>query len=345
MSPPLPRLPHKTDRLTDQSNIPNFDSIRQTDGFKNVSLNNVLSATPSTEPTPPFISPDDSSLYLRTRDAAFELQVGLHELLGHGCGKLLQETSPEIYNFDIKNPPLNLLTGDNVKSWYKPGQTWSSVFGSLAGPYEECRAELVAMALCCDPSVLSVFGFEEAPPSKEWKDSMMPGHAGDIVFSSYLSMARSGIAALEFWDPKSRRWGQPHMQARFSILQTFLAAGQGFCRLEHVEDNGKLVDLCVRIDRGNVLDVGRPAVERYLLELGLCKATADFERGKSVFEGKTEVDEWWAEKVRPLVLEKRMPRKVFVQANTVVEGVCVGLKEYDVTPAGMIRSFAEREYI
>lgn len=65
----------------------------------------------------------------------------------------------------------------------------------------------------------------------------------------------------------------------------------------------------------------------------------------------TSVDEWWAEKVRPLVLKKKVPRKVFVQANTVLVedeggksgGPKVVLKEYDATREGMIQSFAERD--
>lgn len=181
-------------------NIPNYDDIRQNLGFKNVSLGNVLSAKAPNEPIP-FIKEKDLSIYQKYRDPAFEVQVGLHELLGHGCGKLLQETSPGEYNFDIKNPPVSPLSGQPIKTWYKPGQTWGSVFGSIAASYEECRAECVAMALSCDFSILQIFGFGDGTQN-------LDGEAGDVLYAAYLSMARAGIAALEFWDPKSRKWGQ-----------------------------------------------------------------------------------------------------------------------------------------
>ena len=115
---------------------------------------NVLSAKAPDEKIP-FIAESDLALYQKYRDAAFEVQVGLHELTGmmtsnvpggestrltihsgHGCGKLLQETSPGVFNFDVKNPPVSPVTGKPIATWYKPGQTWGSVFGGLAGAYE-----------------------------------------------------------------------------------------------------------------------------------------------------------------------------------------------------------------
>lgn len=176
-----------------------------------MSLGNVLSAKAPNEKIP-FIKESDLELYKKYRDGAFEVQVGLHELTGHGCGKLLQETSPGVFNFDKDHPPVSPLTGKSVTTWYKPGQTWGSVFGALAGPYEECRAELVAMFLSCDFPVLKIFGYGDGSVD-------LDGEAGDVLYASYLSMARAGLTAVEFWDPKSQKWGQAHMQARFSILK------------------------------------------------------------------------------------------------------------------------------
>lgn len=321
-------------------NIPNYDDIRQTEGFKNVSLGNVLSAKAPNEPIP-FIKDSDLEVYRENRDPAFEVQVGLHELLGHGCGKLLQETSPGKFNFDHEHPPTNPLTGKPVSTWYKPGQTWGSVFGPVASSYEECRAECVAMALSCDFSVLEIFGFGDGAED-------LRGPAGDVLYAAYLQMARAGVVALEFWDPKSRKWGQAHMQARFSILRTFLDAGAGFCELHHAKDD--LDDLTIALDRSKILSHGRPAVETYLRKLHIYKSTGDVVNGTKMYEDITHVDSFFAEKVRPVVLRKKIPRKVFVQANTMlIDGPDgrkhVSLKEYEATASGMIRSYAERTYI
>ena len=315
-------------------NIPNHDDIRQQVGFKNVSLGNVLSAKAPNEPVP-FIRPEDLSVYQANRDEAFEVQVGIHELLGHGSGKLLQETSPGEYNFDINKPPLNPLTNKPCTSWYKPGQTWSSVFGPIASSMEENRAELVAMALSCDFEILQIFGFGNGQVD-------MTKKAGDVLYASYLSMARAGVVALEFWDPKSRKWGQAHMQARFSILRTFLDAGGDFCKLEY-SDTENLSDLTIKLDRNKIRTHGRPAVEAYLQKVHIYKATADVDAGKTLYDTMTAVDTWWEHKVRKVVLERKTPRKVFVQGNTVEEDGKVVLREYEATMEGMIRSWAERD--
>ena len=314
-------------------NIPNYDDIRQNLGFKNVSLGNVLSAKAPDEPIP-FIRVQDQQLYRKYRDAAFEVQVGIHELLGHGTGKLLQETEPGVYNFDAKNPPVSPVTDKPVSTWYKPGQTWSSVFGSIASSYEECRAECVAMALGCDFEILQIFGFGDAKED-------MDNEAGDVLYVAYLQMARAGVAALEYWDPKSRKWGQAHMQARFSILRTFLDAGSSFVELKATQDD--LSDVEIYLDRSKILSHGRPAVEKYLQKLHVYKSTADFEAGKKLYDDITGVDEWWSEQVRPVVLQKKTPRKVFVQANTVLEGDQAVLREYPPTCEGMVQSYAERD--
>ncbi|KAE8376499.1 dipeptidyl peptidase [Aspergillus bertholletiae] len=316
-------------------NLPNYDDIRQNLGFKNVSLGNVLSAKAPNEPIP-FISEEDLEVYRKCRDPAFEVQVGIHELLGHGTGKLLQETAPGEYNFDMSNTPVSPVTGQPVSTWYKPGQTWSSVFGAIASSYEECRAECVAMVLSCDFSILKIFGFGNG-------EEDLTNDAGDVLFAAYLQMARAGLVALEFWDPKTQKWGQAHMQARYSILRTFLDAGGDFVRLSYTKED--LSDMEIHLDRSKILTHGRPAVEKYLQKLHIYKSTADFEAGKKLYDDITSVDEWWGSKVRDVVLQNKVPRKVFVQGNTILDGDEVTLKEYEPTLEGMIQTLKRRQLL
>lgn len=316
-------------------NIPNYDDIRQAEGFKNVSLGNVLSAKAPDEKIP-FMAAEDLALFQKYRDPAFEIQVGIHELLGHGTGKLLQETAPGVFNFDKASPPISPITNAPVETYYKPGQTWGGVFGSIAASYEECRAECVAMALSCEFSILKIFGFGDG-------ETDMDGEAGDVLYVAYLSMARAGVASLEMWDPKSRKWGQAHSQARFSILKCFLEAGEDFCRLDYKQED--LSDVVIRLDRAKILTTGRRAVEAYLQQLHVFKSTADVAAGTALYERMTDVEPvFWGQTVRGQVLKQKQPRKVFVQGNTVVDGDGrVVLREYEPSLEGMVASYGERD--
>lgn len=191
------------------------------------------------------------------------------------------------------------------------------------------------MALSCEFEILKLFGFGDG-------NEDMGNEAGNVLYAAYLSMARAGVAALEYWDSKSKKWGQAHMQARYSILRTFMDAGGEFCELKSTKND--LSDLEIWLDRGKILSHGRPAVESYLQRLHVYKSTADFEAGKKLYDEITSVDEWWAEKVRPVVLSKKQPRKVFVQANTVLQDDGdVKLVEYEATCEGMVQSYVERD--
>jgi dipeptidyl-peptidase-3 len=249
---------------------------------------------------------------------------------------LLQETAPGTFNFDFKNPPISPVDNKPVSTWYKTGETWGSVFGSIASSYEECRAECVAMALSCDFEILKIFGFGDGKTN-------MDNEAGDVLYAAYLSMARAGIASLEMWDPKSRKWGQAHSQARFSILKCFLESKEEFCKLDYKNDD--LSDLTIKIDRSKILTAGRKAVEAYLQKLHVYKSTADKETGTKFYNTMTEVEPvFWGEKIRGEVLRNKQPRKVFVQVNTVLDEASgkVSLVEYEPSLEGMIKSYAER---
>jgi dipeptidyl-peptidase-3 len=305
-------------------NIPNYDDIRLTVGFKNVSLGNILSARSGKEPIT-FLHESDRDVFTEYRNDSFEVQVGIHELLGHGSGKLLSELQDGTFNYDHENPPLG-LDGKPVTTYYKKGETWGSKFGSLAGAYEECRAEVIALYLITNRELLTIFGFTRE------KDQ------DGIIYSGFLQMARAGLLALEFWDPNSTKWGQPHMQARFSIMKTFLESGL----VELVYTKEDFSDLYIKLDKSKIETLGHECVKGYLRHLHIYKASGDVENGPKYFIDRSTVTPELAT-FRNAVLEARLPRKQFIQANTVIIDGEVVLKEYEESEVGMIQSFVERE--
>ncbi|PRP85376.1 dipeptidyl-peptidase III [Planoprotostelium fungivorum] len=303
-------------------NIPNYDDIRQTEGFKNVSLGNVLSAKP--KEAAPFIREEDQELYQSTEGPAFEVQVGIHELLGHGTGKLLQidESGKKNFPEDLVHP----LTLKKIDKWYKPGETYDTVFRSWASTIEECRAESCGIYLSTDENILRIFGHSNATSEE----------VHDVTYINWLLMCRAGLVALEFYTPSTGNWGQAHMQARFAILNVLLEAGQGLVQLEKTSNDVRVV-----LDRSKIKSVGREAIGRFLNVLQAYKSTADAESLVSFYSKySTPNGDFLA--LRDVVLSQKKPRRVFVQAHTFVEGGDVKVKEFEPTPQGIVRSYLER---
>lgn len=308
-------------------NIPNYYSIRESDGFKNVSLSNILSAkAPNEEIT--FVHESDLELYNKWDSRAFELQVANHELLGHGSGKLFTENTDGKLNFDPET--INPLTGKKVTTWYKPGQTPGSVLGEISSSLEECRAEAVAMYLANNERILNIMGYENQ------KDR------DDIVYISFLLMARYGLRALEFYDPSTGKHGQAHMQARLGITK-FMVQG-GLVEIKTVRDaNGNPENAYVKLDRQNVLQNGSKVMGELLCELQIRRSVADGAGARAFYTDLTTPPKEWVTDLRDIVLKKKQPRKIMLQANTIVVNGKVELKEHPLTPAGVIESLIERK--
>ena len=141
-------------------NVTQYNDIRQEEGFKNVIIANRMAAESQAQQYP-FIDPSEAEEFRRCKFAAYYWWVVLHELLGHGTGRMMTETDEGNYNFDIDNPPINPITGEPITCWYKPGQTWTGRFADLSTTVDECRAELVGAYLMDDLELLKLFGFNE----------------------------------------------------------------------------------------------------------------------------------------------------------------------------------------
>ena len=309
-------------------NLPNYNDIRQQNGFKNVIIANRMKAESDETRVSPFVGVPEAAAFQKHRYAAQYIWTVLHELLGHGTGKLVTEEDGG-YNFDIKSPPINPLNERPIDSWYRSGQTWSGMFGDIASAVEECRAELVAVYLMDDAELLALFGFTSESDIT----------AQDLTYNAYVQLGVKGLEGLEDYNIESGRWGQAHSRAQFAILRCLLMDGNGFMTIDW---NSAEDQITVHVDRSRILSDGKPALGRMLLRLQIYRSTADVKNCRDYYEDLSRVDgpylEW-----RRIVLAKVPPKMVFVQCNTFLEGEEVILKNYDATPQGVIQSWAERD--
>ncbi|XP_045446247.1 dipeptidyl peptidase 3 [Melitaea cinxia] len=305
-------------------NIPNYDEIRQNEGFKNVSLGNVIPAAYK-ESVIPFLSENDKQLLEKYRVAAFEVQVGLHELLGHGSGKLLRQNADGTFNFDkekVKNP----LTGKEIESWYTEGETYDSKFTTLGSAFEECRAEAVGLYLSLEPEILKIFGYEGQ-------------EAEDVTYVNWLSLLWNGAAkATEMYQPSTKTWLQAHARARFVLMRLLETEGNGLLTITE-EEVGK--NLLLKLERSRLATDGKKIIGDFLVKLQTIKATGDSAAGETLFDKYSRLDEPW-NRWRDIVMLHKQPRNIFVQPNTVLEGDGVRLRRYAASAEGQLASWVER---
>ena len=312
-------------------NIPNYDEIRQTEGFKNVNLGNIVSALKKPGNKTNYVSKGDHELIHEWELKSYEVQVAFHELTGHGSGKLFTRNKDGTFNFDetVKNP----LTGKPVGKFYDVGETYNSKFTTIGTSYEECRAEAVAIYLSTYEKAVNIFGFHG-------------DDAATVNYVSWLTMARRGIIALQAYSPDTKEWTQAHARARFVILQVMLNAGEGFATVKEITGKDGQPDLLLSLDRNKIESVGKPAIGQFLQKLQIYKTLGDDENGRKLFEELSKVKETGPHpfaKWRDIVLARKQPKSILVQANTVVgsDGK-VALREYEASHEGFIQSWAER---
>lgn len=300
-----------------------YEELRNRDGFKNLTLGNVLSCRFKSSKYP-FLSLEDQEIMEKYRDPAFKVQLALHELLGHGSGKLFRVDESGKLNFD-KNSVINPLTGGPIDKFYEPGETFDSVFKAMGSSYEECRAISVGLYLCFNREVMKIFGHTNDDEIE------------NLVYVGWLFMIYVGAGrALQNWNSTTKQWGQAHSQARYVIMRVLHEAGV----VTIVEtEPGKM--LRVELNREKVFSVGRETMGKFLCKLQVYKSTADHKSAKDLYDKYSSVNEQFA-KWRDIVVLHRDPMLLFVQGNTEIVDEKVQLKSYAANGDGFMQSWRER---
>ncbi|KAI0167004.1 dipeptidyl peptidase III [Hypoxylon sp. FL1284] len=308
-------------------NLPNYNDIRQDLGFKNVIIANRMVAE-SAAVQWPFIDDSEIETFQKHKYPAYYWWVVLHELLGHGTGKMMVEEPAGKFNFDPASPPLSPLDGEPIKTWYKPSQTWTGQFEDLATTVDECRAELVGAYLMDDTELLALFGYTDESEIR----------ASDLTYNLYQQLGVDGLRALSNFNVDGMKWGQAHSRAHFAMLKCLLRHGGGCVRVYHSKEAKKII---VNVDRSKIISHGKKALGEMLLRLHMYRCTADVQACREYYEDLSYVDaeclEW-----RQIVIDNKPPPLLNVQANTFIDGEAVTLREYEPTVEGIIQSWAER---
>jgi len=303
-------------------NLPNYDDLRENHGFKNYTLTNAASAPSGSAIR--FANEELGSLLPKYSKESMDLKVALHELLGHGSGRLLvQNVESGEFNFDKENL-INPVTNEKINSWYMSNETWQGKFNKLHSAYEECRADTVAL-------YLSHF--------KESYEILLKGRESewdDIQYVMWNGAVRKGILGLTYYDDKAEKWGQAHIIGNFVITKVLYEAG-GIVDIQITEKDGEEY-FNMEVKRDKIKTDGHEAIKKFLQKLHILKCIGDFDTAKEWFENYMKVDDFFM-KIREIVKKNKLPRRLeLMPVITLKDDGKVEYKVYDETHEGIVKS-------
>lgn len=298
-----------------------------TEGFKNVNLGNVY-PKPSMA-TLQFIDQQDMELMCKYSKESLTLIVALHELLGHGTGKLFTkniETGEINFPADAKNP----FTGEPITTHYTSNETWGQKFGRMHSGYEECRADVVALHLIHFEEVYEIFYADRT--KEEWND---------IYYVCWLDMIYGAIKGLQFFDTEKQIWGQAHVWASWAIFEVVRQYDSDIIRIEFVQGDDGQDSFTLKLNRDKLRTVGFKAIDEFLHKLHVYKSIGDFETAEKFFNSYSQVNETML-KVRDIVIARRKPRRLELQPGLRNADGKISYVGYEENHSGIVQSYIER---
>jgi len=299
-------------------NIPNYDDIRENEGFKNVYFGNVMPKAQGS--TVQFATPEQVKTLVDYTLRSYQVHVACHELLGHGTGKL-------IYRAEDGSCPTftDPITGDKFESCYEKDDTWSSRFGACSSAYEECRADTVGYFLCTLKEVYSLFGIEDH-------------EVEDMLWTNVMNQLRKGTLGLTLYNPETKKWGQAHTQGAWVITMWLYKNQQSKIVDFEILDN----DIRIHLDKANLVSEGKELIRKLLIVLQTYKSSGCVERGAKWFNEYSVVDDMFI-KVRDIVMANKKPRVLKLSHNLVrYNENTIAPVTYPENFAGIIHAYQDR---
>ena len=305
-------------------NLPNYLDIQETDGFKNVALINAYDNYDFN-----FLS-----TILYEKDVELEKKMGtkismfktaLHELLGHGSGKLFKINKNGEYNFD-KEKLINPLTKEKINSWYLPDETYETKFKAICRSLEEGRADYIALYLVFDKKAQQIFGFNE----EEYED---------VIYNMWLDQFIGGITGIGFY--YDHKWNNPYNQERFIFVNYILKKQNPNKKIFSFDIDKINYSFKLIINKNNLIEYGKNIVSELLKIIHISKCIGAFETAKRFFNEYGDV----SVELENIYYMIKWPKNIKKQMNIdlkIDEKENIKINEYPSTPIGFIKSVVDR---
>ena len=284
-------------------NLPNYDRIRDQHGFKNMYMSNNLRNYFINSDR--FVPKEDLPRIEKVATRCQELNVALHELIGHGSGKLFMEKENGSLNFDPATTP-NMLNPNDKVTWYKHNETWNTKFGQVSTSFEECRADVSALYLGYLPEAYTLFDIS----SEE---------INDVMWYMSVNYFRKAIFGMKVFEPKNQKWGQAHTQGNYVIFNYIFTNQDQTNKIVDIVLNEGETDFTLIVDEPRLHSEGRRLAGELLRALQQYRSTADSEGGTAFYNKYSEVNAFML-KLRAIVLGVECPVKLDLYFDIEREG-------------------------
>ena len=308
-------------------NLPNYLDIHDNDGFKNLTLLNAYDNYDN-ELLENLIFPKDIELIQKIGLKVSMLKTALHELLGHGSGKLFTVDEKGKYNFDKENI-INPLTKQKIESCYLPGETYESKFSVFCRALEEGRADYIALYLVYDKKAQKIFGFKE----EEYED---------VIYIMWLEIFIAGILGIGFY--KNRKWESPYSQERFILLNYIIKNQEQDKKIISFDIDELNHKFKIVVNKDNLMKYGRNILSKILIEIHVSKCIGDVKTAENIVNKYGIVDE------NMNYIYYMIPHTMSIQKEMNIDLIMeekdgkkiVQMNEYPSTPIGFIKSVVDR---
>jgi len=308
-------------------NLPNYLDIHDQDGFKNLTLLNAYDSY-DIQLLENIIYPKDIELTQKIELNVSMFKTALHELLGHGSGKLFKVDENGKYNFDKENI-INPLTKEKIESCYLPGETYESKFSVFCRAMEEGRADYIALYLVYDKKAQQIFGFKE----KEYED---------VIYIMWLDMFIAGIFGITFY--KNGKWESPYPHERF-ILLNYIFKNQEQDKkilsfdIDEVNKKFKIV-----VNKDNLIKYGRSILSNLLTTFHISKCIGDVKTAENLINKYGRLDEYMNYIYSMIPFSESIKKKMNIDLKMDEKDgkKIVQINEYPSTPIGFIQSVVDR---
>ncbi len=308
-------------------NLPNYLDIHDTDGFKNLTLLNAYRKI-DINLLKNLINEEDTKI-LQEKDIKVSMfKTSLHELFGHGTGKLFKKDENGNYNFDINNV-INPLTNEKIKSCYLPGETYETKFSGICRSLEEGRADYMALYLVYDKKAQNIFEFKE----EEYED---------VIYVMWLTSFLGGIMGIGHYN--NGKWTNQYSQERFIFLNYIFQNQELNKEILLFSIDEKNNSFTIVVNKNNLMKYGKELVSKILMKIHIGKCIGDVESTLNFVNKYAVPDEYMKKlfKMIPYSTVIKIDMNIDLKKEEKDGKEIIEMDEYPSTPIGFIKSVVDR---